>query len=177
MECIDVRHLGPENTEFHWIEPADVLGLDGEPEFKFPIAIDVKVRRVDGRVVVSGTVECRVRLACSWCLEPFEDTIRAEVAIEYLEGPPPRFKEDMVRDDDADASYYTAPTIDMRDDLRQILLVAAPAYPVCGKDCRGLCAVCGVNRNTTQCGCRVGDRARPFEALGQMLKKEQGGYG
>ena len=36
--------------------------------------------------------------------------------------------------------------------LEQILL-ALPAYPVCGEGCKGLCPVCGANLNERECGC------------------------
>ncbi len=184
MESIDVRQLGPEGTEFHWNEPATMLGLDSESEFQFPVVIDVKAQRIGTRVVVTGTVGCRVSLRCSMCLEPCEEDIQAEVAIELLEGPQPRKREDVVQDEDADVSYYTVPFIDLSDDLRQILLVAAPAYPVCRQDCQGLCPACGANRNTVPCGCQPASparghmaKAKPFEALGSLLQKELKGHG
>jgi len=178
MERIDVRLLGPETTAFHLSEPPSALGLDGEPGFEFPVTIDVKARVVGTRVTVSGTVGCRVRLECSRCLEPFESTLRADVAVEFEEGPTPQKDEDVVEDDDADVSWYEAPFIDLGDDLRQILLVAAPPYPVCREDCKGLCPDCGANRNTTACGHGGGEGlVRPFAELGILIQNEHEGHG
>ncbi len=178
MDRIDVRLLGPEKTAFHRSEPPASLGLDAEPGYEFPIDIDVAVRCVGTRVSVSGTVGCRVRLECSRCLEPFETALQADVAIEFEEGTPPVRDEDVVQDEDADVSWYTAPYLDLGDDLRQIVLVAAPPFPVCREDCKGLCPDCGANRNTTACGHGGGGgKLRPFAELGIMLEKEHEGHG
>lgn len=172
MEQLDVRQLNQDGTEFHWVEPAGALGLDAEPLFPFPISIDVRASRFGTRVSVRGTVRCRVALDCSRCLERFEDGLEADVAIEFLEGPQPNRRVDQVADEDVDVSYYTPPFVSLAEDLRQILLIAAPAYPVCRPDCRGLCPRCGANLNAGPCACPPEGTHRPFEGLGSLLKKE-----
>lgn len=174
METIDVRQLGPRPTGFHWNEAPAALGLKADPEFQFPISIDLEATRAGARVVVEGKVRSRVVVECSRCLEPAEKEMEAAVGIVFLEGPAPQDKNEHAAEDDGkDVSYYTAPFIDLSDDLRQILLVATPAYPVCRDDCRGLCPECGRNRNRAGCECRPPAKDRPFEALGSMLEKEQ----
>ena len=42
--------------------------------------------------------------------------------------------------------------MDMSEPIRQALLVALPMRPLCRENCRGLCPVCGANRNNTDCG-------------------------
>lgn len=172
MEQLDVRKLSQEWKAFHWNEAAKSLGLEAEPPYQYPIAIDLNASRFGDRVSVRGTVRCRVRLECSRCLEAFEDSLEADVAIEFTEGPQPRRRVDEIADEEADLSYYTAPFVDLTDDLRQILLIAAPAYPVCREECLGLCPTCGTNLNNGRCTCPAEGRRRPFEDLGSLLKKE-----
>jgi len=173
MQSIDVRQLGPGETEFQWTLTASKLGLDGEGEFQYPIAVEVKARKISTRVMVAGTARCRVGLLCRRCVEPFEKDLEAEVAIEFCEGVPPSRKEDVIEDGDRDVSWYTAPLIDLTDDLRQILLVAVPAYPLCGEHCRGLCPVCGANMNAVTCSCLPLTGGRPFEALEKLIETEE----
>lgn len=177
MESIDVRQLGPEFTAFHWNVPAAGLGLDAEPEFQFPVSIDVKVRCIVNQVMVTGTVRSRVKLECRKCSMPFEKSIEAEVVLEFLEEPQVQEQVDIVTDEKKEVSYFTPPFIDLSDDLRQILLIAAPAYPVCREGCLGLCPTCGADRNTATCGCQAAPKSRPFEALGALLQKEREGHG
>jgi uncharacterized protein len=89
------------------------------------------------------------------------------MAVEYVEGPGPRRKEDVVTDDDADVGIFTPPYIDLRDDLRQVLLMALNPYPLCGPDCRGLCPSCGTNLNQGSCSCaKGGAESRPVDGRG-----------
>ncbi|MEK7764775.1 MAG: DUF177 domain-containing protein [bacterium] len=168
-----------EAVEFHWVEPAGALGLELEPPYRYPIAIDLSARRFGTRVVVTGRVGCRVRLECSRCLESFEGRVESDVVIECLEGIRPERREDEVRDDDADAVWYEAPFVDLTDELRQIVLVASPDYPVCREECRGLCSGCGANLNNDACACQGAGTAKPFEPLGAVLHamKEQQRHG
>jgi len=155
MDCIDVRRLGGEPAAFRWTEPAVVLGLGTEPAFQRPITIEVTARIAAGRVLVRGGVTSLIRLECCRCLETFERPVRAEVEIEYREGTPPHRRVDVIRDEEPEASWYTHPLIDLKEDLRQILLVAMPDYPVCREECRGLCPQCGANLNSAPCGHKV----------------------
>jgi uncharacterized protein len=173
MQSIDVRQLGSGDTEFSWIVTAPELGLGNEKEFQYPISIEIKALKIVDQVMVSGMARCRVGLACRRCNESFNKDLEAEVAVEYREGIPPHRKEDVIEDGDRDASWYTAPLIDLTDDLRQILLVAVPEYPLCGENCRGLCPVCGADINAVTCSCRPLTGGRPFAALERLIKSEK----
>jgi uncharacterized protein len=37
--------------------------------------------------------------------------------------------------------------------VRELLLLDAPASPLCGPDCAGLCPTCGIDRNIDSCDC------------------------
>ncbi len=173
MEPIDVGQLGSGVMEVRSDEPAAALGLGDDPMFPGPVSVDLKLRKVGSRVLVSGTIASRLKLKCSRCLEEFERPTNAEVALEYEEGLPAESREDVVRDEDPDLGHFEPPFLDPSDDLRQFLVLAAPAYPVCRENCRGLCPGCGTNLNSGACECRKSEKARPFEGLKTLLKKEQ----
>src|SRR5207302_1194432 len=56
-------------------------------------------------------------------------------------------------------------TIDLTEALRQHLLLAVDLIPICSDDCRGLCAICGSNLNTTSCNCSTDEEANAFAVL------------
>lgn len=41
--------------------------------------------------------------------------------------------------------------IDLSPRVRDAIILAVPAYPLCSPDCKGLCPVCGANLNKTTC--------------------------
>ena len=49
--------------------------------------------------------------------------------------------------------------IELNDVLREYILLALPMQRVCSESCKGICPVCGQNRNLKECGCqlRAGD--------------------
>ena len=50
--------------------------------------------------------------------------------------------------------FSDAPAIDLSPLVRESMMLSLPTRPLCGEECRGLCAPCGANRNTTECACR-----------------------
>jgi uncharacterized protein len=62
-------------------------------------------------------------------------------------------------EDDADdgesegTGEYDGKVVDWAAIVREQLLLALPIAPRCREDCKGLCPVCGVNKNETDCGC------------------------
>jgi len=54
--------------------------------------------------------------------------------------------------------------------LRDEILLAIPVQVLCSESCRGLCAVCGGNRNAIPCTCEEERRqsASRFATLGKL---------
>ena len=60
-----------------------------------------------------------------------------------------------VKDDDLNVSFYKDDQIDLGEVMREQFYLALPMKPLCREDCRGLCPVCGVNRNRESCTCQA----------------------
>ena len=61
-----------------------------------------------------------------------------------------------------------AKELDLREALREELLLAVAQFVECRPDCRGLCPECGANLNAGPCGCRP-ERDPRWEALSDLL--------
>jgi uncharacterized protein len=57
--------------------------------------------------------------------------------------------------------------------LREELILAAPEFPVCSDTCRGLCPVCGNNRNESECDCRSTGGDPRWDVLKSLVSDEQ----
>ena len=44
-------------------------------------------------------------------------------------------------------------SVDLTADMREAMLLVFPTYPLCSKDCKGLCVRCGGNLNRNECNC------------------------
>lgn len=128
LEKEPIELVGSEPAEFLEIEPSSLLTVAA------PVSYDLLVKSVSGGALVEGKVSTRLSGACGRCLEPVEEEVCADKLCLFLE----------IGDEEE---------MDISEDIRSEMLLALPMTLLCSEDCRGLCPVCGVNRNRTDCGC------------------------
>jgi uncharacterized protein len=131
------------------------LDLDTGPQTLADLEVDflrgaLQVIRVQGGLLVQGTVESLLELTCVRCLEPFDLSLVLELEeIFRLPGAGRR----------PDGAYMVGDDgwLDLAPLLREQAWVAIPMKPLCRPDCEGLCPQCGANLNLESCTC---DRTR-----------------
>lgn len=122
-----------------------------------PAVVDVLVRNTGGALVVEISGTARVEATCSRCLRPFWLDVPFSTVEEFREEPGPN-------DQWLGYSRYQADQLELDEVVADAIAVAMPLAPVCRPDCRGLCPVCGADRNETECGC-VPEADPRWEAL------------
>jgi len=122
---------------------------------------------MQGSVVqCDGALRGELVLPCQRCLEPAR--IPVDVRLHTLYAPAgqgDKASEDEVDDDDVDYAHHDGETVDLWPLLREDLILTLPITVLCKEDCRGLCPVCGVDRNTTSCDCQPAAPLSPFAGL------------
>jgi uncharacterized protein len=63
--------------------------------------------------------------------------------------------EDEIDEAAVEVGYYEGNGLQLNDVLREVVLLALPMQLVCGESCKGICPVCGQNRNQRECGCQA----------------------
>lgn len=109
-----------------------------------------------GVLMMSYTLRCVPELYCDRCLSQTDMQIAAE------------FSHVIVTETasaDNDAEYLLAPDamLDLGEVAMEDLRLSLPTKILCKPDCKGLCPVCGKNRNTEECTCSVGEQAITVE--------------
>ena len=87
--------------------------------------------------------------ACARCLEPARVHVDAPVTVTFV--PAGAEDVDPEEDDEADFITFKGGELDLSEALRDELMLAIPFNPLCEEACRGLCPICGANRNLTPC--------------------------
>ena len=106
--------------------------------------------RVRGRYTVEMTAECdRCLGAARFPLEAGFDLFYRPVSFIARE------EEVGIDEDEAEIGFYEGGGMELEDILREQVLLALPMQRVCRDDCKGICPVCGTNRNETTCDCRI----------------------
>jgi uncharacterized protein len=137
---------------------------DGDFTVVAPVEFDVEVRKDRSKVRLAGRLATRLELECGRCLDPFEVPIDTTFDSLFLPATEVGGDEE-VGSDDLGVSYYKNDVIDLGDVIREQLYLALPMKPLCRDDCRGLCPVCGANRNREACACQTEWEDPRFDAL------------
>lgn len=120
--------------------------------------------------VLLSNANVSVTMNCSFCLKPFDQPINIESAERQFLGYKPSKIEDPA---DLFLIDLNKVTIDLTEMLRQEIILHFPLIPVCSESCKGLCQICGKDRNKAVCNCKVEDAKenKPFKNLKTILKK------
>ena len=114
-----------------------------------PLGGSLLLESVVEGILVSGSIAGTWRLRCARCLtewsEPFSVATRELFTTEEHAATDP--------DDDLDEDTYALvdEEIDLEQLIRDAVGVEMPFAPLCRPDCKGLCEICGGNRNLGEC--------------------------
>ena len=165
----DFRH--EDFKAYEALVPSAPLGLDYEEvEFRNPLSCAVRLfRQGDDNVYVTATIETKIGVECGRCITPFEVDITTSFELLFSIGS------ESSDEREADERYYDGETIDISEDVRQVLVLEIPAWPLCSETCEGLCLQCGVDLNVSTCSCEPADEvpaatSNPFSVLSKMLE-------
>lgn len=155
--------VGEMAFEFE-LDPSE---LDLIPEY-LPIVGKVSVK---GKIANAGEVlllnaveEALVQRTCSRCLKEFAGKTKAEISEKFYPGGTVALGRD--------AYTYDFDVLDITEVLREGLLLVEPISALCKKDCKGLCPVCGIDRNKEVCSCdtrTIDPRLIAFKNLANKL--------
>lgn len=149
MLRVDIRELqrGPVET-VGTVPAADPLWTGLDLTLASPLAV-TGVLEMTGRgdFFWKGHLEGRTNATCRRCLKEFEVPVVESVEALFTADP------DLQDDPSVYPLAETASHVDVTGAVREELALAAPAYPLCREDCRGLCPRCGADLNQGPCGC------------------------
>jgi uncharacterized metal-binding protein YceD (DUF177 family) len=106
-------------------------------------------------ILVRGHLQGRLHLACSRCLEDFDE--RAEADFDLLLVPKPGSimgESEELSAPELDLDYYSGEILDLEAIIKEQIILMVPLKPLCLEDCKGLCPRCGAVLNLEDCSCR-----------------------
>ncbi len=121
----------PETLEWQALDAVEVNGV---------------VTNTGDAMWVRGGIALKARTACPRCLKQYETEFVNEFDEQYRSAESRQAEEER-------CETYTGDELVLDELVRDMVLTARPVAPVCQPDCRGLCPVCGVDRNQKFCDC------------------------
>lgn len=141
----------------------DLSFSPGEIDFLDPTLRQRSDLRVEGRAELLSSVN-EIRLQGSWtvevetecerCLEPAVFPVARSFDLFY------RPQEEVtghgelaLKEGEVEIAFHDGEGLDLKEVLREQVLLALPMQRLCREDCLGLCPHCGANRNVLACSC------------------------
>lgn len=131
---------------------AQLLDLEFEDlHYQKKISLSGTAERTDEMLRFYGNLQSEIEQICNRCLEPVVHDLREAFDFTY--------------------DIRNKETIDATVDLRDVLLLTHPDQFLCTRDCRGICAHCGVNLNRERCRCKTSHNHNDAQQTWTPLKK------
>ncbi len=162
---IDLRRLEQAPVEVRGaIAIGDPLWEGIGVELVAPLALEGLAEGSAARGVwLHGSFSSRIATVCRRCLEGVELEVAEELGLLF---------DPKTRESEGDLTVYAldpqAVELDLGHVMRERLIMAIPAFPLCRPDCRGLCPGCGANLNREKCACGAAEpdpRWGPLQTL------------
>jgi len=147
----EAGELAFEESDLRLVEPVNVAG---------------QIRRKSGEVEIGGELHTKVALPCARCLKEVELPIDVNFAERFVASVSWRNDEHHeLSKDDLDLGLVDE-AIELNDLVKEEILLALPGHLLCNESCKGICAICGIDRNSSDCKCE----SRQVDARWEKLK-------
>jgi uncharacterized protein len=128
-----------------------------------------------GEIRIQGRLKVTMEADCDRCLESAHYPIESDFDLFYRPAAPanPHRSADEVELDEGEVelAFYEGGGLELKDILREHILLSMPMQRVCDEKCRGICPQCGQNRNLAPCGCQTKSGDDRWEALKSLTTK------
>jgi uncharacterized protein len=160
---IEVAELECHPVDFQQEFPPDAINLGADVRQCAPLKTGGRAQLVEEHhgkhqvvrdIRLEGDLVTTLELSCARCLDPVVESVARKFDLLYRPlGTDAGHEELSVTAAEAEIGYYQGEGLELEDVLREQVLLAVPLKVVCREDCKGLCAICGRNRNTDPCSC------------------------
>jgi len=166
---ISILQDGKNEFDFSWT-PKQLELEYNNVEFPEPVECTMLCIRRGLEVTCSAKVRTIVRPECSRCLDKYEVCLDGDFIflVRLAAGSPVSvdlWNEDVVRVDPHAGKVNIAPRI------RDEIILAIPAHPLCIEDCKGLCPICGINLNKENCEHSKEDKKKSIDPRWAKLQE------
>ena len=128
---------------------------------------DLTLSVEDGDIFAEGSFEAEGEAVCDRCSDP----VPARFGKSFHTVLVPRGNELSgsgpieLRAEDLEVGYYDGKGVEVNDIFWEQVALELPVKVVCSEECKGICPMCGVNRNRESCFCEGNDEPGPFDVL------------
>ena len=163
---IELDSLGERGGRFSHVYRAEELFLEDDIRAMEPAEVHGEIRRQGNEVELRGDLDAKIQVACGRCLAPVVLPVHTCFTERFVPAVSWRSEEQHeLREDELNLAVFDGAAIEIDDVVREEILLAMPSHILCRDDCKGLCPICGIDRNVSSCQCGTADRDSHWHAL------------
>jgi uncharacterized protein len=154
----------------HSYAPGELAFADERVSLVSEPSISGSLHQQERRVHIAGQLAARVQVDCDRCLQPVELPVAARFTLEYVTREDYQAQQAVeLTADDLDLSVFDGEVIEIDELVGAELRLAVPDQVLCNESCKGICPVCGVDRNSVGCGCQTAEIDPRWASLKELV--------
>lgn len=123
------------------------------------------IYKIDEEIIVDINAKLVYTDSCARCLKDVENEVETHFTVMVAE------TEANLSEDELDSMVlYIDGELMLENLVEAMLTLEMPMRIVCGESCKGICEICGVNKNEVDCSCKKEDIDPRLEELGKLFK-------
>jgi len=175
MLTVKLDDIPEEGLNLEWTEErASLLGYlktlsQIDFDFEAPLSSEARILIAGQSVLISGRVQTALRLQCVRCLKEFAYPLSStfELTLHSLKEAPAA-EETELGDEEMESGFFEGGEIHLSEIACEQIFLEIPIQPLCQKNCKGLCPVCGTDLNLFSCTCERQEFVSGFSALKKL---------
>ncbi len=171
---VELGSLEGKGSKFaHGYAPGELVLDDDRIALTQPPGVFGRIIRKGNEVVVEGQLTAVIQVECDRCLRPVTLPIQSEFAVEFVTTEAYKALEvSELGEEDLALSVFDGEFIDVDEIVAEQLMLAVPSQAICRADCKGLCAVCGADRNLNECDCKATEMDPRWSTLKELVNRK-----
>ncbi|MEN9935754.1 MAG: hypothetical protein RLZZ387_2333 [Chloroflexota bacterium] len=149
----------------------NVLPLDDDTELR-QLTGTVRFTRTPSGVFADVRAHGTSEMECIRCLTKAAQPVEIQFKDEFHSKIEVNTGIALPKPDEEDPFFIDeAHMLDLGEAIREYALLALPMQPLCRDDCKGICPICGKDRNVEPCECAEGGGDDRFSILRSLLNE------
>lgn len=162
IRVIDLVKNNQSQKEIDLRKEIKDINLRGDNiRFTEPVHIKGMLVNENGIINLKGRLTLKLELNCHRCSKSYFYEINIDLDEHFMNA-------ENVPDD---FYSFSENELDMEPAVMDNIITSIPMKMLCKEDCKGLCEVCGLNKNENECGCKIEETDPRLEVL-RKLKNE-----
>jgi DUF177 domain-containing protein len=154
IELVNLEHGRADFA--HVYQPDELGSFDERVRLVEPVRVEGKVRLAGVDVSINGHIETRAQVECDRCLKEVELPVKADFDLQYITGAEYESSAGAeLTEEVMSVSVFDGEVIDVDEIVKEQISLAVPTRTLCRPDCKGICPVCGIDKNTGDCDCET----------------------